>query len=126
MRRIIYLIPLITLFIFTAITPAHTTQPGEQEIVKQVNAAPGWTSIVPMNMNNDGLTDLLSYNATTGLAVYSIGTSTPGEQKIVKQVNAAPRWTSIVPMNMNNDGLTDLLSYNATTGLAVYSIGTSR
>ena len=94
-----------------AVYSIGTSTPGEQQkIVKQVNAAPGWTSIVPMDLNNDGLTDLLSYNATTGLAVYSIGTSTPGEQKIVKQVNAAPGWTSIVPMFLNNDEFADLLS----------------
>jgi hypothetical protein len=35
-------------------------------------AAKGWTAVVPMNLNGDGLTDLLSYNATTGRAVYSV------------------------------------------------------
>ena len=100
-----------------------TSTPGEQEIVKQVSAAKGWTSIVPMNLNNDGLTDLVSYNSTTGLAIYSVSTATPGEQEIVKQVNAAKGWTSIVRMNLNNDGVNDLLSYNKTTGLAIYSEG---
>ena len=100
-------------------------QPGEQRIVKQVNASKQWTSIVPMKLNSDSLTDLLSYNSTTGLAIYSLGTSAPGEQKIVKQVDAAKGWTSIIPMNLNNDGLTDLLSYNSTTGLAIYSVGTA-
>jgi hypothetical protein len=84
--------------LLTSSSAAFTTAPGEQEIVKQVNAARGWTSIVPMDLNDDGLTDYLSYNATTGLAIYSVGTSAPGEQKIVKQVNAATGWTSVVPM----------------------------
>jgi hypothetical protein len=105
-------------------TPAYA-ELGDQKVVKEVNAASGWTSIVPMNLNNDGLTDLLSYNATTGQAVYSIATSTPGEQKVVKQVNAAKGWTSIVPMALDASASTGLLSYNATTGQAVYSATTS-
>jgi hypothetical protein len=28
---------------------------------------------VPLHINNDDLTDLLSYNAATGRAVYSVG-----------------------------------------------------
>jgi hypothetical protein len=46
--------------------------PGEQQIVKEVDAAPGSTCIVAIVMNGDGLTDLLSYDASTGKAVYSI------------------------------------------------------
>ena len=93
-----------------------------QDLVSVQDAAPGWTSIVPMRMNNDPLTDLLSYNAATGLAVYSIGNGI--SQTIINSVNAAPGWTSIVPFDLNGDGLTDLLSYNAATGLAFYSIAT--
>jgi hypothetical protein len=91
-----------------------------QEVVAVRDAAPGWTSIVPMRMNGDSLTDLLSYNAATGLAVYSIGDGV--SQTIVRTVNAAAGWTSIVPLDVNGDGLTDLLSYNAATGLAFYSV----
>ena len=93
-----------------------------QDVVAVRDAAPGWTSIVPMRMNSDSLTDLLSYNAATGLAVYSIGDGV--SQTIVRTVNAAPGWTSIVPFDLNGDGLTDLLSYNAATGLAFYSVAT--
>ena len=86
-----------------------------QQVVATVNAAPGWTSVVPMVLNKDGLTGLLSYNAATGLAVYSIQQGPcPGAncaQQVVGTVNAAPGWTSIVPMDLNTDGLTDLLSY---------------
>jgi hypothetical protein len=97
-------------------------EPGEQSIVREVAAAQGWTSVVPMELNGDGLTDLLSYNATTGRAIYSIGTSVPGEQEIVKDVAAAKGWTLVVPIELNGDGLTDLLSYNRTTGQAIYSV----
>jgi hypothetical protein len=48
---------------------------GGQVAVNTVSASPGWTSIVPMNLNNDGFTDLLSYNGTTGRAVYSVTTT---------------------------------------------------
>jgi hypothetical protein len=101
-----------------------TAQLGDQNVVKEFTAAKGWTSIVPMNINNTGLTDLLSYNANTGLAVYSSATGVPGEQQVVKEFTAAKGWTLIVPMYMNSSvcRLTDLLSYNATTGLAVYSM----
>ena len=101
--------------------PSVAGIPGDQKIVKQVNAATGWTSIVPMDIDGNGLTDLVSYNATTGLAAYSVATGVPGEQRVVKQVNAAKGWTSIVPMLLDANASTDLLSYNATTGLAVYS-----
>jgi hypothetical protein len=35
-------------------TAAHAAQPGDQIIVKDLIAAKGWTSIVPMNLNGDG------------------------------------------------------------------------
>jgi hypothetical protein len=95
--------------------------------VKDYVAATGWTHIVPMNVDYDssGLTDLLSYNATTGRAIVSIGIGDSGEQKIVKDYTAAKGWTHIVPMNVDCDlaGVTDYLSYNATTGRAIVSIG---
>jgi hypothetical protein len=95
----------------------------DQSIIIDVNSTPGWDIIVPMNINNDGLTDLLTYNKTTGLAVYSVANPNGG-QNIVRQVSASPGWTSLVPLDINNDGLTDLLSYNANTGRAVYSVAT--
>ena len=69
-------------------------------------------SRIPGSMDNTGPTDLLSYNAATGRAAFSIGTGTAGDQKVVRDVVAAQGWTSIVPMNIDNDvnGLTDLLS----------------
>jgi len=111
---------------------------GRQRVVFSTNASPGFTSIVPMNINSDSLTDLLSYNAATGYSASSVaagGTATsscglagqpscPGQQ-VVSTVNAAVGWTSIVPMNLNGDSLTDLISYSADSGLAYYSIGTS-
>ena len=93
-----------------------------QHVVAVRDAALGWTAIVPMRMNGDALTDLLSYNAATGLVIYSVGDGV--SQTIVHSVNAAPGWTSIVPFDLNGDDLTDLLSYNAATGLAFYSIAT--
>ena len=82
----------------------------------------GWTSVVPMKLNAGTETDLLSYNATTGRAVYSIGANPLGTQKIVRDLIASKGWTSVVPMRLNGDGLTDLLSYNKNTGRAVYSV----
>ncbi|HEY0513718.1 MAG TPA: hypothetical protein VGH73_17550 [Thermoanaerobaculia bacterium] len=52
-------------------TTAHAAQPGDQIIVKDLVAAKGWTAIVPLKLNGDSLTDMLSYNATTGRAIYS-------------------------------------------------------
>ena len=34
--------------------------------------------VVPMNINGDDRIDLLSYNATTGQAVFSVATDVPG------------------------------------------------
>jgi hypothetical protein len=106
--------------------------PGARRTVRTVEAAPGWTTVVPMNLDYQPVTDLLSYNATTGLSIYSVAASPsrPGVQTIVsilKQADCrdlcAQGWTSIVPMNINGDALTDLLFYNAATGLAIQSVG---
>ena len=43
-------------------------------IVKDLVAAKGWTAIVPLKLNGDNLTDMLSYNANTGRAIYSVAT----------------------------------------------------
>ena len=77
---------------------------------------------MPLKLNRDGLTDLLSYNANTGRAIYSVGALPAGTQIIVKDLIAAPGWTEIVPLKLNRDGLTDLLSYNSSTGRAIYSV----
>ena len=98
---------------------------GDQKIVKEYTAAKGWTSIVPMNVDCDpeGLTDYLSYNATTGRAVVSIGLAASGDQKVVKDYTAAKGWTSVVPLNVNDkDSATDLLSYNGMNGRAIVSV----
>ncbi|MGE3289893.1 MAG: hypothetical protein AB7O95_00715 [Geminicoccaceae bacterium] len=58
--------------IFLSATAAQAAV-GDQIIVKDLIAAKGWTAIVPLNLNGDGLTDMLSYNARTGRAIYSIG-----------------------------------------------------
>ena len=105
-----------------AVYSTGASPPGTQVIVQDFTASPGWTAVVPLNLNGDHLTDLLSYNKNTGRAVYSIGASPPGTQVIVKDTIAPKGWTSIVPMNLNGDGLTDLLFYNKTTGRTVYSV----
>lgn len=113
---------------FTVLTTAPTA-PGNQNLSNSYTASPGWTLVVPLNLNNDGRTDLLSYNAQTGAAVYSIATTGPScaagvycTQQVVASITAARGWTSIVPLNINNDFASDLLSYNAKTGEAVYSV----
>jgi hypothetical protein len=102
-------------------TTAHAAT-GDQIIVRDLVTSKGSTSVVPMNLNNDNPTDLLSYNATTGRAVYSVSVNPLGTQKIVCDLIASKGWTSLVPMMLNGDGLTDLLSYNKSTGRAVYSV----
>jgi len=97
--------------------------PGDQTIVKDSVAAAGWTLIVPANVDGNALTDYLSYNATTGRAIVSVGVGHSGEQRIVKDSMAAVGWTLIVPLNVDGDDLTDYLSYNATTGRAIVSVG---
>ena len=98
--------------------------PGDQINVMTVNGAKGWTSVVPMKMNGDYLTDLLWYNVHTGQYAYSVATSNPGEQRVVTQGIGGAGWTSVVPMNINGDQLTDLLWYNAHTGQFAYSVAT--
>jgi hypothetical protein len=98
-------------------------------LIKELDASPDWTAIVPMNLDDDQdrLTDLLSYNRITGRSVYSIGTGTENDlQKIVSDISdpAARGWTTIVPLHINDDGLTDLVWYNERTGRVVYTIAT--
>lgn len=71
-----------------------------QTIVRTVNAAPGWTSIVPFDLNGDGLTDLLSYNTATGQAFFSIATGVGEQQVVGPPVQGAAGWTSIVPIKV--------------------------
>jgi hypothetical protein len=52
-------------------TTAHAAA-GDQIIVKDLVAAKGWTAVVPLKLNGDGLTDMLSYNKDTGRAIYSV------------------------------------------------------
>ena len=85
--------------------PART-----QVIVKDLDAAKGWTAIVPLKLNGDSLTDMLSYNPTR-----------PGD---LLGRFAAKGWTAIVPLKLNGNSLTDMLSYNANTGRAIYSVAT--
>jgi hypothetical protein len=107
-------------------TAAHAARPGDQIIVKDLIAAKGWTSIVPMDLNGDDLTDMLSYNAVTGRAIYSVGANPPGTQTIVRDTAVAKGWTAVVPMVLSGSGpQRGLLSYNAKTGRAVYSAATS-
>jgi hypothetical protein len=98
---------------------------GDQKIVKDYVAAGGWTSIVPMNVDGNALTDYLSYNAMTGRAIVSVGVGETGEQKIVKDYVAATGWTALVPMDVDGQGPDDLLSYNASNGRAIVSVATS-
>ncbi|MFL6446481.1 MAG: hypothetical protein ACJ746_02120 [Bryobacteraceae bacterium] len=99
---------------------------GDQQVVRDVTAATGWTSIVPMNLDGFPPTDLLSYNAVTGRAAFSVGVGVAGDQQVVRDVTAATDWTSIVPMNTNESliTLTGLLSYNSATGRAAFSVAT--
>ena len=66
------LIAVLVVTVTTAIAPEYAA-PGEQKIVEDYVAATGWTQIVPMDVNSNIVTDLLSYNATTGRAIVSIG-----------------------------------------------------
>jgi hypothetical protein len=64
---------LLAVLVFTvshALTPVYAGL-GDQHTVLEVQAAKGWTAVVPININGNVLIDLLSYNRTTGQAVYS-------------------------------------------------------
>ena len=93
---------------------------------RAVFAPTGWTALVPMSLNGDchALTDLLSYNATTGRTVLSTGAFPPGTQTAVEDFRFPGGSTSLFPMNLNHEGLVDVLNhtdppfYNKTTGQA--------
>ena len=78
-----------------------------------------------MNLNGNSLTDMLSYNASTG-GQFIPSVESSGTQVIVKDLIAAKGWTAVVPLNLNGDNLTDTLSYNASTGRAIYAVGAIR
>lgn len=106
---------------FDAIGQHHEAE-YRQEVSAVWSAAPGFTSIVPMHMNGDPITDVLSYNASTGLAVYSVGDGRG--QNEARAQTALAGFTSIVAFDLNEDALSDLLSYNSKTGAAFFSIAT--
>ncbi len=57
-----------------------------------------------MDMNGDGLNDLLSYCSATGQAIYELAIpGAPGMRNLVSTVSAAKGWTSIVPMNIHGE-----------------------
>ncbi len=72
---------------------------------------------MPFDLNGDGLTDLLSYNAATGLAFYSTGRGVGDQEVVGPAARGEPGWTSIVPIKVTPDpldirrGSTDLLFY---------------
>ena len=70
------------------------------ENVKDVFFPPGWTSLVPMSLNGDFLTDLLSYNATTGQLVATLGQG-PGQVPTSAPADGALR---LDPVRHDTDG----------------------
>jgi lysophospholipase L1-like esterase len=88
-----------------------------QQLVGSANVGPGFTTIVPLNLNGDGRTDLLWYNTATGQTIYSIA-ATPGcapgiycGQTPVDIQASTPGWNLIVPLRLDGNVLTDLLFY---------------
>lgn len=75
-----------------------------------------WTQIVPINLNNDAVTDLLFYSPSEGTGqFYTV--SSNGNIKLVKtHTNWRSTWTQIIPVNINNDVVTDLLFYSPSEG----------
>jgi hypothetical protein len=77
---------------------------------------PSWTQIVPGHFGGDGVTDLLFYEAATGLGeFYSVNAQ--GQIKLLKQhTNWRTSWRQIVPGNFGGSGFTDLLFYDPHSG----------
>lgn len=81
----------------------------------QENWRAGWTHIVPGNFGGGGSTDLLFYDAATGVGeFYTVG---GGQLTLMRQNTDWRRgWTQIIPGNFGGSGLTDLLFYDAASG----------
>jgi subtilisin family serine protease len=92
----------------------YTVSPsGEINLVKShKNWHSRLSNIIPVNLNNDGITDLLFYSPSTNTGVFW-KVSFNGDISLVNgYTNWRSTWTNIIPVNLNNDGITDLLFYS--------------
>lgn len=72
--------------------------------------SPNWAKIVPLNLNNDGITDLLFYNAKGSAAVYAVN-KTGGIMPTTKTTSWSAGWKSIVVGDFDDKTGSDLLFY---------------
>jgi hypothetical protein len=71
------------------------------------------SSIVPINLNNDKITDLFHYSPFQNLIEFHNVTSSGSITQVNWHLGQSSTWSSIVPINLNNDGITDLLFYSS-------------
>ena len=80
-----------------------------------------WQPVLTADMNNDGYTDVVWYDATTGVvAVWLLNGPNVSAQYLSAPCSTssgfASQWKIIGAADMNGDGHTDLNWYNASTG----------
>lgn len=86
------------------------------------SCASSWQAMLTADMNNDGNTDIVWYNPTSGVVSTWLlsGATVIGAQNLSWQCTAASgcaaAWKIIGAADVNNDGHTDLSWYNAATG----------
>ncbi len=93
------------------------SQVGDLKLVKSDSTwRSTWTQIIPVNLNNDAVTDLLFYSPSEGTGQFY--TVTPnGNIKLIKTyTDWRSTWSQIIPVNINNDRVTDLLFYSPSEG----------
>jgi hypothetical protein len=71
-----------------------------------------WTQIVPINLNNDAVTDLLFYSPSEGTGQFYTVSSNGGIKLVKTHTNWRSTWTQIIPVQLDNILNTDLFFYS--------------
>ena len=87
-----------------------------------VNAGPGWKAIGTGDFNDDGLSDILFQNSTTGqAAIWEMnGTNVIGGGTVSSI--PGPSWHAIGASDFNGDGFSDILWQNTNGQAAIWEM----
>lgn len=101
----------------------HTTDHATIQLLGSHNNWRGdWTHIIPGDFGGGGLTDLLFYQASTGVGEFYSVDGVGGLSLLRGYTGWRNSWTHIIPGNFGGDGRTDLLFYDASDGTGEFYV----
>ena len=100
--------------LFYTLTTNGTTGGSFNLIASHSDWRSSWSDIIPINLNNDDITDLLFYSPSEGTGEFYTVTSSGTLNLVATHTDWRSSWSKIIPINLNNDGITDLLFYSPT------------